>query len=185
MPIPFGSFCLTVHFNEDCLVLIADVYVVPVVCSHITPIIHASPLAPARDGLCRLPDALAEDDVLDVLRIGVVHDPFGDLDARERRSTTAIRAHKVDSAATAVIRGLTAAVLTDAVHVLDPAGELGEDRVGALDGHVETARLTERGLRVPAEARGRGATALHRARPGALAGHAGARAVARPAAVTG
>jgi hypothetical protein len=57
---------------------------VPVVLGKIAPVLHGAPVGPAGDRvLGGRPDLLAPDDVLEVEEARVVHDPFGDVGARE------------------------------------------------------------------------------------------------------
>ncbi len=52
----------------------------------VAPVLHGAPAGPRLDTIPpRGPDALAPDDILELERAAVVHDPLGDLPARHGR----------------------------------------------------------------------------------------------------
>ena len=173
------------------------------VLGNVAPVLHVAPAGPSLDAVDRrTPDFLAPDDILEVECAAVIHNPLGDLAAghgghlinlfsvclghvsKMATYTTAVRAHKVDCLAAAVIRRPRAGAVSGAVDLPHPARERGNDLLRAT--HSDRLARTdgrEGRRRVSAEARGARRAALHLGRPGALIRDGAAAAVALPAAV--
>lgn len=168
----------------------------------VASVLHGAPAGPRLDAVDRgVPNALTPNHILEVERAAVIHHPLSDLTAGRGRNldgisicarfhsttqtyTTAIRAHKVNCLATAVIRRAGAGTVPGAVDLPDAALPRGDDLLGALHGdRLAGADGGEGGGAVSAEARGARGAALHLGRARALVGDRGPRAVARPTAV--
>ena len=64
---------------DNTSLVVADVDVVPVVVGDGSAVLHDAPRGPGLDGVDRgVPDALAPDDVLDLLRGSIAHGPLGE-----------------------------------------------------------------------------------------------------------
>ena len=161
--------------------------VIPVVLGDVAAVLHRAPAVPSLDPIYRrVPDPLSPDDVLEVERAAVVHNPFGNLLARSGGNTSAVRAHHVGGFSTAVVgvtRAGAAANATDLTNATRPScddgfGTVYGDLLARADGG--DGRST-----VPAEADCGRRAALKGTGAGALVGHGRAGAVAGPATVAG
>lgn len=159
-------------------------HMIPVIRGIRPTILHIRPARPRLVRLTRLPDLLSPNDILDILRLGVLRHPLGNLPPAHGRLAALIRAHEIDGLSAAVVRVAGACARPLAANLPDATGELGDDLFCAVHGHLEARADGRDGRRaVAAEAGGGRGAALHLAGTGALVGDGRTGAVGLPAAV--